>query len=209
MTARERLMKDWPHNVSPERFKFGGCLGCPSTYNYLADPDFCQDRTLPTSEKCNRCWDREIPETNKEENSMNTMTPNEYQRLALKTEAVKDPASLEYIHLARAMEELGIVNHYEDSMAMWRLLNAALGLPGEAGEVADMVKKAYFQGHELDKTHLAKELGDIAWYLALAADAIGYDLETIFKMNIDKLADRYPAGYFEAERSVNRKAGDV
>lgn len=42
-----------------------------------------------------------------------------------------------------------------------QLPNVALGLCGESGEIADMVKKAEYQGHELDKEHIAKELGDV------------------------------------------------
>ena len=49
------------------------------------------------------------------------------------------------------------------------LLNSALGLCGESGEVADLVKKHRFQGHDLDFDHVAKELGDISWYLAVGA----------------------------------------
>jgi NTP pyrophosphatase (non-canonical NTP hydrolase) len=89
-----------------------------------------------------------------------------------------------------------------------RVLNGALGLSGEAGEFNDLLKKHYFQGHPLDREHLAKELGDILWYIAIAADAIGYDLETIAYMNVRKLQVRYPNG-FEADRSLNRAAGDI
>lgn len=88
------------------------------------------------------------------------------------------------------------------------LINAALGLCGESGEVADIIKKATFQGHELDVVHVAKELGDVAWYLAVGARAIGYDLETIMQMNVEKLRARYPDG-FDAEKSQHRKAGDI
>ena len=84
-----------------------------------------------------------------------------------------------------------------------KLLEGVMGLNGEAGECIDIVKKHIFQEHELDKQHLAYELGDVAWYLALAADAIGYDLETILQMNIGKLKKRYPDG-FESIRSINR-----
>ena len=52
------------------------------------------------------------------------------------------------------------------------------------------------------------ELGDVAWYLALASYAIGYDLETILQMNVDKLKARYPHG-FTCEESLHRKEGDV
>lgn len=88
------------------------------------------------------------------------------------------------------------------------IVNGVLGLCGESGECADMVKKNLFQGHELDEAHFAKELGDVAWYLAVSAYAIGYDLETILQMNVDKLRKRYPEG-FDSERSLHREEGDV
>lgn len=84
-----------------------------------------------------------------------------------------------------------------------RILNGLMGLNGEAGEAIDILKKHFFQGHDLDKKELATELGDIAWYLAVSADAIGYDLETILQMNINKLKDRYPDG-FDSFKSINR-----
>lgn len=87
-------------------------------------------------------------------------------------------------------------------------LNGVMGLAGESGECVDMMKKHLFQGHKLDKEHLAKELGDVAWYLAVTAYAIGYDLETIMQMNVDKLRKRYPDG-FDPERSQHREKGDV
>ena len=83
------------------------------------------------------------------------------------------------------------------------LINGVMGLCGESGEAIDLVKKHLAQGHELDKERLAKELGDIAWYLAETAMALGYPLEDILQMNIDKLKKRYPDG-FAVERSVNR-----
>ena len=73
------------------------------------------------------------------------------------------------------------------------LSNTALGLCGESGEVADM-------------EHLAKELGDVTWYLALGATIIGYELEDILQMNIDKLRKRYPDG-FDSQKSQHREKG--
>ena len=84
------------------------------------------------------------------------------------------------------------------------LINSVMGLCGESGEAIDIVKKHLFQGHELDKEKLAKELGDIAWYLAEAATALDLPLEEIFQGNIDKLKKRYPQG-FDAQRSQNRE----
>lgn len=106
------------------------------------------------------------------------MKINEYQELALRT--------------ANSFEEDDLV------------LNGALGLSGETGEVADHIKKFRFQGHDLDRVYLAKELGDICWYIAIAAKGIGYDLETIMNINIEKLKKRYPDG-FDANKSINRE----
>ena len=83
------------------------------------------------------------------------------------------------------------------------LINGVMGLCGESGEAIDIVKKWLAQGHELDKEKLAKELGDIAWYLAETAYALGIPLEDILQANIDKLRKRYPEG-FDKERSINR-----
>lgn len=89
-----------------------------------------------------------------------------------------------------------------------QLMNAALGICGEGGEVADMVKKSAFQGHSMNVTHVAKELGDVLWYLAVGAKSIGYTLDEIGQMNLAKLEARYPNG-FEVERSLHRAEGDV
>lgn len=84
------------------------------------------------------------------------------------------------------------------------LINGVMGLCGESGEAIDIVKKHISQGHELDKEKLVKELGDIAWYLAETAYALGVDLEEVLELNIQKLKNRYPDG-FSAESSINRK----
>ena len=88
------------------------------------------------------------------------------------------------------------------------LINSVMGLCGESGEAIDIVKKWLAQGHELDKEHLAKELGDIAWYLAEAATALDIPLEDILQANLDKLTKRYPEG-FETRRSLIRLEGDL
>lgn len=88
------------------------------------------------------------------------------------------------------------------------LVNGVMGLCGESVECLDLMKKHLFQGHELDSEHMAKELGDVAWYLAVSAYALGYDLESVLRMNIDKLRKRYPEG-FSSDRSQHREEGDV
>lgn len=106
------------------------------------------------------------------------MTVKEYQELAMRT-----------------------VNPDLDKKDM--LINSVMGLCGESGEAIDIVKKWFAHGHELDKEHLAKELGDVAWYLAEAATALNMNLEDIFEANIEKLRRRYPEG-FETIKSIER-----
>ena len=84
------------------------------------------------------------------------------------------------------------------------LINGVMGLCGESGEAIDIVKKWLAQGHELDKEKLAKELGDICWYLAETATALDLPLEDIMIANTEKLKKRYPAG-FDSNRSINRE----
>ena len=107
------------------------------------------------------------------------MDANKYQELALKTlnKAVTCPNDM--------------------------MINGVMGLCGESGEVIDIVKKSFYQGHNLDRDALIKELGDVAWYLALIAEALGITLNDIFEGNIEKLKERYPNA-FEVERSVHR-----
>ena len=92
---------------------------------------------------------------------------------------------------------------------MPNVLYAAIGICGEAGEVSELVKKYAYHGHAIDKDHLARELGDVLWYVSYMAHLFGYSLGDIMVMNQEKLAKRYPDGKFDEERSRNRKEGDI
>lgn len=111
------------------------------------------------------------------------MTGNEYQALAMRTRNMS--LSL------------------DDSLA-----NGVMGLCGESGECADMVKKLFFQGRTLDVSHFAKELGDVLWYIALCCESLGLQLDEVMQQNVDKLSARYPDG-FDPYRSQHRAEGDV
>jgi NTP pyrophosphatase (non-canonical NTP hydrolase) len=87
-----------------------------------------------------------------------------------------------------------------------RLAMTALGLVGEAGEVGDLLKKVLFHGHHMDPHKIAKELGDVLWYIAVMSHEIGIDLEAVAEMNVAKLRARYPEGFMES-RSINRDEG--
>ena len=85
-----------------------------------------------------------------------------------------------------------------------KVVNGVLGLAGESGECADIVKKHMFQGHPLDKAHLMEEIGDCLWYIAELSAGLGVSLESVARANIHKLQLRYPAG-FEVSKSINRE----
>ena len=89
------------------------------------------------------------------------------------------------------------------------VIYAAMGLCGEAGEASELVKKYAYHGHTIDSEHLARELGDVLWYVSYMAHLFGYPLGKIMAMNQEKLAKRYPDGKFDAERSNNRKEDDI
>ena len=107
------------------------------------------------------------------------MTLDEYQDIALRT--------------------AGPANTKKDA-----LLLSALGLCGESGEFADLIKKFIYHDHPLNTTKLCEELGDILWYIARACSALDVSLNSIARANMAKLVKRYPSG-FSSERSINRR----
>jgi NTP pyrophosphatase (non-canonical NTP hydrolase) len=96
------------------------------------------------------------------------MECDDYQRAAMRTSRPKD-APNEFMHLV-------------------------LGLVGEAGEIAEKVKKLVRDKdadlEQLDRDDMAAELGDVLWYTAVLANFLDLSLEDVAQRNIDKLADR-------------------
>jgi NTP pyrophosphatase (non-canonical NTP hydrolase) len=84
-----------------------------------------------------------------------------------------------------------------------RITNAIFGLNGEAGEVADIFKKVWYQGHLLNPDEVKDELGDVIYYVSLLANIMDSTLDEIMTLNMIKRAKRYPLG-FDVARSVNR-----
>jgi len=126
-------------------------------------------------EKLGMQYDAEVYELR---NDRKGLTANEYQKLAMQT-------------LNPSLSKKDV------------LINGVMGLCGESGEAIDIVKKWLAQGHALDRERLAKELGDIAWYLAETAYALDLPLEDVLQANIRKLKNRYPEG-FDKDHSIFR-----
>lgn len=114
--------------------------------------------------------------------SVNGMTMQEYQKLAART-----------------------INH--DNSPAEMEMHALHGMCGEIGELHSLYQKMY-QGHQFDKNHAMKELGDLLWFMAEYCTACDITLEDVAKANIEKLMARYPEG-FEADKSLHRAAGDI
>lgn len=112
------------------------------------------------------------------------MHAREYQRLASRTLL----ANFDSVRLTG--DEVSVV---------WN----AVGLAGEAGEVAETVKKGIFHRHGLDREKMVKELGDVLWYTAALCSVMGVDMGEVMQANIDKLRQRYPDGW-STEASIAR-----
>ncbi|MDF2615414.1 MAG: MazG nucleotide pyrophosphohydrolase domain [Sedimentibacter sp.] len=123
------------------------------------------------------------------------MDGNTYQALAMRTNDGKAAERLNaYLDSSNFTDPAGI-------------LNAALGLTGEVGELEDMIKKHIFHQKPIDEDHVKREIGDICWYIAMVCESAGYDLDEIMQMNVDKLRARYPEG-FDVVRANNRATTD-
>ncbi len=103
------------------------------------------------------------------------MNAKQYQQLASRT-LIDDP-------------DFDISN--DQIMIIWN----AIGLAGEAGEVAELAKKGIFHQHGIDKTKFKKELGDCLWYIAALCTKLDLDMSEVMQDNIKKLTVRYPNGY--------------
>lgn len=93
------------------------------------------------------------------------------------------------------------------------LTHAALGLATEGGEFTTIVKRAAIYDAKIGNNkidHMAEELGDCLWYIALAAEHLGVPLGSIAQRNIRKLQQRYPTSYSNeaAAARADKKGGE-
>ncbi len=112
------------------------------------------------------------------------MTPNEFQKLSART----------------LIDEPDFKLYNRETMLLWN----AIGVAGEAGEVAELAKKQIFHRHGIDVESWKKELGDVLWYIAACCTKLDLTLEEVMQHNVDKLAARFPDGY-SSERTKFRE----
>ena len=98
------------------------------------------------------------------------------------------------------------LNHYQHKSRSTALypnvgnnpIYPTLGLAGEAGEVADKVKKILRDKEgvfdQASKDAIKLELGDVLWYVAQLSSELGFELESVAQANLDKLANRASRG---------------
>lgn len=71
------------------------------------------------------------------------------------------------------------------------IIYLALAINGEAGELAEVVKKSWRDGKDIDREWLIEEMGDILWYIAVLSHKLGVPLSEVMERNIRKLEQRY------------------
>lgn len=82
---------------------------------------------------------------------------------------------------------------YKGQKSINGLVYSSLALCGEAGELANKLKKHLRAGTDPDNAVLMDELGDVLWYVSSTARELGYTLEQVAQFNIEKLAARKAA----------------
>ena len=80
-----------------------------------------------------------------------------------------------------------------------RLMENTLGLMGEAGEVAEKIKKMIRDGNRFTPEDIVKELGDVVFYATALSNYYGYSFNAMLKMNVDKLDSREQRGVIKGE----------
>ncbi len=117
------------------------------------------------------------------------------------------------------MKEMKLNQYQEGALSTaiypkeYRIIYPALGLSGEAGEVADKVKKVIRDSHgefsENRRVDIAYELGDVLWYVATMAHDLGFTLDEIGRMNLEKLALRKKKGLIGGSGDHRENEGDA
>lgn len=86
------------------------------------------------------------------------------------------------------------------------VMNWLIGLTEEVGELASLFKHQYYGGEQLSKDEVAKEAGDVLWYLSALCTALDLNLDAVADLNMSKLHHRFALGKFDNSASSERHA---
>lgn len=119
-------------------------------------------------------------------------------------EATPDPV----VFVSTANQEMSysvfvdrLFKHDTDDMEM---MHAALGITGEAGEIADAVKKAVVYCKPIDRVNIVEELGDLRFYMQALMNKLRIHEHEVLQCNANKLAKRYPTGQYSNQDAIAR-----
>lgn len=121
------------------------------------------------------------------------MTPNEYQKAALRTV------------MSNAEQACKIIEALEKSPSISQLIVAGAKLSSESGEVNDAIVKHISYGQPLDYDNIVEECGDLLWYIAIILENCSTTIEDAMIKNIEKLKLRYPTDSFSEKDALERK----
>lgn len=163
---------------------------------------FDNDEAVPPLGDCPKCgtplrrmwgemWDRDLaicPEKGCDyEKELYTMTCHEIDGTIIMFDTREDEEKM----VMNDYQKQAFTTATEESQNIYYM---TMGLTGEAGEIANKVKKVMRDGKQLDIEDIKHELGDVLWYVASFATVLGIDLEEVAQANLDKLASRKARG---------------
>ncbi len=118
------------------------------------------------------------------------MNPTDYVNAAIRT-------------APNSGQQTAVIGYRIDCNEGINLLHASMGMVTESAEFQDMLKKHFIYGKPFDKVNAIEEIGDILWYIALAAKQMDVSIEHIMDVNIAKLRKRFPERFVETQ-AINR-----
>jgi NTP pyrophosphatase (non-canonical NTP hydrolase) len=147
----------------------------------------------PTTDFRHNLFD--TPQTSR---GVKSMTPNEYQQLAARTECNQSNSLANMSH-GLACNGEGLSKVRQQDLLSIRLNHSIIGLSGEVGELASLLQKWIYYNKQFTPEELtlklSEEYGDALWYVAEGLNALGVSMEDVMQRNIEKLKIRYPDKY--------------
>jgi len=122
------------------------------------------------------------------------------------------PFCHQFITIQRPLQAIEVVRYdkfvellFKQMSPQLMALHSALGVAGEAGELADAIKREYIYGKERDRENIVEELGDLAFYSKSVQLHYGISDQELHQYNADKLSERYKQLTYSDEAAIARE----